>query len=143
MHVMAATTLREESSCNGELSPMNNGKPKLLEQMREAPRSRHYSPRTEQTYCHRVRRDCHFHNVGHPTEMAEPEINAFLTHLAVREKVAALTQYQVLSVLLFLYRHVFGREVDNLDEVIRAREPKGKSGIHGMVTAAQNSIEGG
>jgi len=55
--------------------------------------------------------------------MAEPEINAFLTHLAVREKVSASTQTQALSALLFLYRHVIGREVGNLGEVIRARKP--------------------
>ena len=56
--------------------------------------------------------------------MAEPEINAFLTHLAVKEKVSASTQNQGLSALLFLYRHVLGREVGDLGEVIRARTPK-------------------
>ena len=56
--------------------------------------------------------------------MAEPEINAFLTHLAVKEKVSASTQNQALSALLFLYRHVIGREVGDLGDVIRARKPK-------------------
>lgn len=98
--------------------------PKLLDQLREALRSRHYSRRTEQTYCHWVKRYVHFHNVRHPAEMAEPEINAFLTHLAVKGKVAASTQNQALSALLFLYRHVLGREVGDLGEVIRARKPK-------------------
>jgi len=56
--------------------------------------------------------------------MAAPEINAFLTHLAVREKVSASTQNQALSALLFLYRHVLGREVGNLGAVIRARTPR-------------------
>jgi integron integrase len=55
--------------------------------------------------------------------MAEAEINAFLTHLAVKEKVSASTQSQALSALLFLYRHVIGREVGDLGEVIRARRP--------------------
>ena len=55
--------------------------------------------------------------------MAEPEINAFLTHLAVKEKVSASTQNQALSALLFLYRHVIGRELGDLGEVIRARKP--------------------
>lgn len=100
------------------------GQPKLLDQLREALRSRHYSRRTEQTYCHWVKRYVHFHNVRHPAEMAEPEINAFLTHLAVKGKVAASTQNQALSALLFLYRHVLGREVGDLGEVIRARKPK-------------------
>ena len=97
--------------------------PKLLDRLREALCSRHYSRRTEQTYCHWVKRFIYFHNVRHPTEMAEPEINAFLTHLAVKEKVSASTQNQALSALLFLYRHVIGREVGDLGEVIRARKP--------------------
>ena len=85
--------------------------PKLLDQLRESLRSRHYSPRTEQAYCHWVRRYIHFHNIRHPAEMSEPEINAFLTHLATKEKVSAYTQNQALAALLFLYRHVLGREV--------------------------------
>jgi site-specific recombinase XerD len=92
--------------------------------MREALRSRHYSRRTEETYCQWVKRYIHFHHVRHPAEMAEPEINAFLTHLAVKEKVSASTQNQALSALLFLYRHVLSREVGDLGEVIRARKPK-------------------
>jgi len=66
--------------------------PKLLDRLREALRSRHYSRRTEQTYCHWVKRFIFFHNVRHPAEMAEAEINGFLTHLAVKEKVSASTQ---------------------------------------------------
>ena len=69
---------------------------------------------------HKVGREWRFD----AAELAEPEINAFLTHLAVKEKVAALTQNQALSALLFLYRHVLGRDVDDLGEVIRARKPK-------------------
>lgn len=97
--------------------------PRLLDQMREALRSRHYSRRTEQSYCHWVKRFVLFHGVRHPAEMAEPEINAFLTHLAVKEGVSASTQNQALSALLFLYRHVVGREVGDLGQVIRARRP--------------------
>jgi hypothetical protein len=67
-------------------------KPKLLDQLREALHSRHYSRRTEQTYCLWVKRVIFFHNMRHPAEMAEPEINTFLTHLAVKEKVSASTQ---------------------------------------------------
>jgi integron integrase len=99
-------------------------KPKLLDQLREALRSRHYSRRTEQTYCQWIKRFIYFHNVRHPAEMGEPEINAFLTHLAVKQKVSASTQNQALSALLFLYRHVIGREVGDLGDVIRARKPK-------------------
>jgi integron integrase len=105
-------------------SPAIPPKPKLLDQMREALRSRHYSRRTEATYCTWVKRYIFFHNVRHPAEMAEPEINAFLTHLAVKERISASTQTQALSALLFLYRHVLGREIGDLGEVIRARKPK-------------------
>jgi len=98
--------------------------PRLLDQLREALRSRHYSRRTEQTYTLWVKRFIHFHHVRHPAEMAEPEINAFLTHLAVKDKVSASTQNQALSALLFLYRHVIGREVGDLGGVIRARKPQ-------------------
>jgi integron integrase len=100
------------------------GKPKLMDRLREALRSRHYSRCTEQAYCLWVKRFIFFHNVRHPVEMAEPEINAFLTHLAIKEKVSASTQNQALSALLFLYRHVLGKEIGDLGEVIRARRPK-------------------
>lgn len=106
-------------------NPVSFSRPsKLIDQLREALRSRHYSRRTEQTYCRWVKRYVFFHKVRHPAEMAEPEINAFLTYLAVNEKVSASTQNQALSALLFLYRHVLGREVGDLGEVIRARKPK-------------------
>jgi hypothetical protein len=64
-------------------------KPKLLDRLREALWARHYSPRTEQTYCHWVRRFIFFPHVRHPAKMVEPENNAFLTHLALKEKVSA------------------------------------------------------
>lgn len=97
--------------------------PKLLDQLRSALRSRHYSSNTEQVYCMWVKRYILFHNVRHPREMAEPEINAFLTHLAVKSKVSASTQNQALSALLFLYRHVLGQDIGSLGEVVRARKP--------------------
>ncbi len=95
--------------------------PRLLDQMREALHARHYSLRTERAYCAWVRRFIYFHHVRHPGEMGGPEINAFLTHLAVAENVSASTQNQALAALLFLYRHVLDREVGDLDGVIRAR----------------------
>ena len=79
------------------LRPSPVQSPKLLDRLREALRSRHYSRRTEQTYCHWVKRFIYFHNLRHPAQMAEPEINAYLTHLAVKEKVSASTQNQALS----------------------------------------------
>lgn len=98
--------------------------PKLLDQMRESMRARHYRSRTEETYCQWVRRFILFHQKRHPAGMGEPEINAFLTHLAVKDKVSASTQNQALSAILYLYRHVIGRDVGDLGEVIRARKPK-------------------
>ncbi len=73
------------------------GQPKLLNRLREALRSRHYSRLTERAYCHWVKRFIFFHNVRHPAGMAEPEINAFLTHLAIKENVSASTQTQALK----------------------------------------------
>lgn len=99
------------------------GGPKLPDRMREALRSRHYSQRTEQTYCYWPRRFIYFHDVRHPPHMAEPEINDFLTHVAVKERVSASTQNQALSVWLFLYRHVLNRQIGDLGEVTRARKP--------------------
>ena len=104
--------------------PASAQKPKLLDRLCEALRARHYSRRTEQTYCHWVKRFIFFHGKRHPAEMSEPEINAYLTHLAVKEKVSASTQNQALCALLFLYRHVLNREIGDLGEVIRARKPR-------------------
>ena len=106
------------------ITPAPAQKPKLLDRLSEALRSRHYSRRTEQSYAHWVKRFIFFHNKRHPAEMGEPEINAYLTHLEVKEKVSASTQNQALSALLFLYRHVLGREIGDLGEVIRARKPR-------------------
>jgi integron integrase len=100
-----------------------SGKPKLLDRLRQALRSRHYSRRTEETYFHWVRQFIYFHHIRNPADMAEPEINAFLTDLAVRRHVSASTQNQALSALLFLYRHVLDRPVGDLGQVIRARRP--------------------
>jgi len=98
--------------------------PKLLDQLRAALRVRHYSRRTEETYYQWVKRYIYFHQVRHPAEMAEAEINAFLSHLAVKENVSPSTQNQALSALLFLYRHVLGKEIDSLGDVVRARKQK-------------------
>ena len=96
----------------------------LITQMQAALRARHYSRRTEQAYCQWVRRYIRYHGLRHPTELAEPEINAFATHLAVEEHVSASTQTQALSAILFLYRRVLHREVGELSELVRAQTPK-------------------
>jgi site-specific recombinase XerD len=82
-----------------EYSVSGHQKVRLLDQMKLALRSRHYSRSTEQTYCLWVKRFVQFHNLRHPAQMGEPEINAFLTHLAIKKKVSASTQNQALSAL--------------------------------------------
>ncbi len=123
-NAIVGTHSQETSVGKSGLSSVRDARPKLLDQLQEALRARHYSRRTEQAYCNWVKRFIFFHNIRHPNEMAEPEIISFLTHLAVKEKVSASTQNQALSALLFLYRNVIGREVGDLREVIRARKPK-------------------
>ena len=95
--------------------------PRLLDQVRNEIRLRHYSIRTEQTYTHWIVRFVRFHDLRHPRDMGAPEINAFLTHLAVHDNVTATTQNQALSALVFLYRHVFKREPGNFGEVVHAK----------------------
>ena len=99
-------------------------RPKLLNQVRIVLRGRHYSQRTESAYLNWIKRFILFHNKRHPAEMAETEVNQFLTHLAINEKVSASTQNQALSALLFLYRHVLDLELGQLGTVIRARKSK-------------------
>ena len=94
----------------------------LIDQLQRALRARHYSRRTEQAYCLWVRRYVRYHGLRHPADMAEPEINAFVTHLAVTERVSASTQSQALSAILFLYRHLLHRQVGELHELVRARK---------------------
>ena len=97
---------------------------KLLDRVRDAIRVRHYSRRTEEAYIGWVRRFVRFHEMRHPATMAEPEIAAFLTDLAVVGGVAAGTQNQALAALLFLYRDVLGRPITWTDEVVHAKRPK-------------------
>jgi integron integrase len=99
-------------------------KPRLLDRVRHAIRARHYSRSTEKTYVHWIKRYIFFHRKRHPAEMGAAEISAFLTSLAVREKVAASTQNQALSALLFLYREVLVVELPWLDDVVRAKRPQ-------------------
>ncbi len=96
----------------------------LMDEVRDALRSRHYAERTEQAYCRWIRRFIRFHGLRHPAEMAEPEVNEFLTYLAVEREVSASTQTQALSALLFLYRTVLGRELGVIEGLIRARAPE-------------------
>jgi len=98
-------------------------KPKLLDRVRDAIRRKHYSIRTEQAYTDWIRRFILFHGKRHPAEMGESEMSEFLTHLARDGKVAASTQNQALSALLFLYKEVLKQEVGRLEGVERAKKP--------------------
>ncbi len=96
---------------------------KLLDRVRDAIRLKHYSIRTEETYVDWIKRYILFHHKRHPQKMGSSEIEAFLTHLAVDRNVAASTQNQALSALLFLYREVLKKDVGPVDAV-RAKKPK-------------------
>jgi integron integrase len=95
--------------------------PKLLDQVRHTLRRKHYSTRTEETYVRWIIRFIHFHNLRHPRDMDTPEIEAFLTHLAVDRKVSASTQNQALSAILFLYRQVLRQELQAPIDAQRAQ----------------------
>jgi integron integrase len=94
---------------------------KLLDQVRDTIRLKHYSYRTEETYVQWIRRYILFHNKRHPQEMGVPEIESFLTHLAIEGNVTASTQNQALNAIVFLYRHVLQQELDDRINAIRAR----------------------
>jgi integron integrase len=97
--------------------------PRLLDRVRTALRSRHYSVRTEMAYVGWIRRFIIFHGKRHPDRLAEPEIAVFISTLADPGKVAASTQNQALAALLFLYRVVLGRRLAWLGELVHAKRP--------------------
>lgn len=105
-----------------QANPSQNA-PKLLDLLRDRLRLKHYSIRTETQYVQWVRRFILFHGKRHPQEMGAKEVEAFLTHLAVEGRVAAATQNQALSALLFLYRELLHINLPWLDEVVRAKRP--------------------
>jgi len=98
--------------------------PRLLDRVRHAARLRHMSHRTEEAYLGWVRRFVSFHGRRHPAEMGATEVVAFLSYLAVTRRVAAPTQNQALSALLFLYRTVLERPLEGLDAAVRAHAPR-------------------
>lgn len=98
-------------------------KRKLLDQVRDVIRLKHYSIRTEETYVTWIRRFILFHKKRHPSEMGEQEISEFLTHLAVQERVAASTQNQALNAIVFLYRAVLKRDLGEIRSIQWAKRP--------------------
>jgi integron integrase len=97
--------------------------PRLLEQVRDAIRRRHYSLRTEESYVHWIKRFIFFSGKRHPRELGAPEVTEFLSHLARERDVAAATQNQALAALLFLYKEVLGLPLPWLDQIERAKRP--------------------
>jgi integron integrase len=98
--------------------------PRLLEQVRNAIRLRHYSLRTEQSYLDWIKRFILFHHKKHPKDMGAAEVEQFLSHLAVEDKVAASTQNQALSALLFLYKQVLEIDLPWMSDITRAKKPQ-------------------
>jgi len=116
-----------DESRESPLRPQAGGagpqKPRLLDQVHEAIRRVYYSRRTEEAYVHWIKRFIYFSGRRHPAVLGEAEVTAFLNHLAAERRVAASTQNQALSALLFLYREVLGRELAWLDGLQRATRP--------------------
>lgn len=105
------------------MTPAATG-PTLADELRRTLRVRRYARRTEEAYVHWLIRFVRFHELRHPKDLAEPDVAAFLSHLADAEHVAASTQNQALSALLFLYRHVLGRPLGDLGDLPWAKRPE-------------------
>ena len=118
--------------------------PRLLDQVRIRCRTRHYSIRTERAYVGWARRFILANNLRHPRELGLAEVEAFLSALAVRDDVAASTQNQALSALLFLYKEVLGLELPWVGSVTRARRPKRLPVVlaHAEVRALLSQLDG-
>jgi integron integrase len=104
--------------------PVTAKPPRLLDRVRQAIRTRHYSRHTEEAYTFWIRRFLAFHGMRHPDEMGSAEVARFLAHLAIRRRVSASTQNQAFSAVLFLYRDVLHRELTGLESVPRAKMPE-------------------
>ena len=109
--------------------------PRLLDQVSDRLRAKHYSMRTKDAYLQWIRRFVFFHRKRHPREIGGPQVEAFLSHLATVGRVAASTQNQALSALLFLYREVLQAELPWMDQVVRAKRPK-----HMPVVLTENEV---
>jgi integron integrase len=114
---------RSDSQTVSALSPDSQRNRRLIERFREAIRSRHYSRRTEQAYWYWIRWFIRHHGMRHPTELGAAEVTAFLSWLATKRDVAAATQNQALSALLFLYKQVLGTELPWLEGIAHAKRP--------------------
>jgi len=96
----------------------------FLESIRQVLRTKHYSIQTEKAYLTWIKRFILFHHKRHPKEMAEQEVTQFLTYLAVQRQVTASTQNLALCSIVFMYKHIFSRELTLLGDMVRAKAPK-------------------
>lgn len=128
---MNANPSKPSSSSSNTVTPPPQRGRKLLDQVRDAIRLKHYSERTGETYEYWIKKYVRFHNPGlsrgevsrHPSEMNFPEIEAFVNHLAAKDKLSASSQNQALSAVLFLYREVLKIELSASADSIRANKP--------------------
>lgn len=98
---------------------------KLMDQVREVLRYHHYAYRTEKTYCHWIRRYIHFYDCKrHPADMGAPEVERFLSNMAVKEKVSASTRKQALNALVFLYNRVIDKPFEGINPIRSGKSPK-------------------
>jgi site-specific recombinase XerD len=122
--VLSFSSRRGSVATVHETNPAEPPKPRFLDRVRAGLRSRHYSRRTEEAYVAWIRCYILFNGKRHPAEMGAPEVARFLSSLAVDANVAAATQNQALSALLFLYRDVLDLDLPWLDNVVRAKRPQ-------------------
>ena len=100
------------------------GQSPFLEEIRNIMRTKHYSIQTEKTYLLWIKRFILFNKKRHPRDLGEQEVTDFLTHLAVKRQVTSSTQNLALCAIVFMYKHVFERELSLLPDTVRARAPK-------------------
>ncbi len=114
----------EHRGAENDRSSGDQPKPRLLDQVRQAIRVRHYSDKTEKAYIHWIKRYIFFHNKQHRAGMAEAEIGQFLSSLATEGHFSASTQNQVLNAILFLYQEILNKKIGFIDGVVRAKRPQ-------------------
>ena len=107
-----------------QYSEINNTKPRLLDEVRNALSIRHYSLKTEKSYVRWIKDYIYFHNKKHPADMGEQEINKYITHLAVNKKVSSSTQNHALCAIVFLYKNVLRKDINDLGPLVWAKKTK-------------------
>lgn len=123
---------------------VHKSKPKLIEEVKNYLRLKHYSIRTEEAYVNWIKRFVIYHNKRHPIEMGDKEIREYLTKLAVEDKVAASTQNQALCAIIFLYKEVLKKKVGELEDMVWSKKPKKLPVVFSKdeVKSVLNNLEG-